>query len=57
MIKDSRFIRVLMYLYLFTSLGLGALLLCMSYAFVSSQALNSPSMMILVPVDQAYKSK
>ena len=50
MFKDMRFIRALMYLYLGTAVGLGALLLCMSFALTSSPALSGSAVMTLVPI-------
>ena len=50
MFKDMRFIRALMYLYLGTAVGLGALLLCMCLALTASPSLSGSAVMTLVPI-------
>ena len=50
MFSDKRFIRALLFLYLGTSVGLGVLLLSLSYLVTTSVSVNQSVELTLVPV-------
>lgn len=55
MFSNMRLMRALLFLYAGLSISLSALLLCMSYLFVSSVGVNQGVELILVPITSDVK--
>lgn len=55
MFSDLRFVRTLLYFYVGISIGLGILLVCMSYILVTTVQINDGPELKLIPITQNIK--